>query len=292
MLIRKLLVIVAAIFSCAAAGQKKISREAYDSVAVQLTLATDSNSFWKNQVNELRRHCDKKTDSILMIWSENDKTKRQHDSIKNEKEFFCDHAYSNILGQLWASRNLLEQEVRSFIPGIVKADSLRDWDSLFNKEMPAYCFHLYDSARSHGVLLNIPALRKLHEVLKTRGCGWQIPQREDVEKLRTGLSVIRPMLSQAITSKRMATPHWKKPGSDLFDLDIVPLSYRRNSKDGWFGGTTAAFYCFNENDPQLKQRMLLVELDEDFPNQILISEKDLSDDHSNLGVYVRLIKKQ
>ena len=87
-------------------------------------------------------------------------------------------------------------------------------------------------------------------------------------------------------------PKWLKPGLDIFDMHIAPLSYRRNTNNEWSGKTEAGFYCLNKKDPNIAQNIYIAYLyDYDPASPIEVESKEITADESNFGLYVRLVGK-
>jgi hypothetical protein len=85
---------------------------------------------------------------------------------------------------------------------------------------------------------------------------------------------------------------WTKPGYDLFNMHLVPLSYRRNNNTEWFGDKhEASFFCWNKEDPDMKSILFMAQINDNNLDKINLSKKDLTNDDNNFGVYIRLIKK-
>ncbi|MBM3431824.1 MAG: hypothetical protein FJX92_02315 [Bacteroidetes bacterium] len=208
------------------------------------------------------------------------------------EQYYDMRAHTYIFDQCWSRDNLSEKDVRCLLPNIKEASRLEDWNDAYEHGEPAFCYHPDDSDKKNGVLLNIPAIKRLRKELKNNDIGWQIPDSLDVAKLKQGLLRYKSSITQMITSSSATGLKWAKPGVDLFGWNLLPLSFRVNVPDyEWFGKTSATFLCLNNKaDVDMKNSLYVFEIDQSNPNEIYLSKQIIDNDNQNYGVYVRLIK--
>ncbi len=202
--------------------------------------------------------------------------------------------YSTIGKQKWTSNNLSESDLKSISKEFILANTDEEWTQLFNIETPAYCYHRDDNNKENGVLLNLFALKLLQKNIDDLKLSWRLPVKSDFDNLLNTLKAVKVFsIASLLTSGTTTIPAWKKPGIDLFDMHIIPLSYRRNNATKWYGQTEATIYCLNLDDPGLSSTLKMVEINdsEEDKNTFIFKSKDVTGEDKNIGVYVRLIKK-
>lgn len=271
--------------SIQANSQKK--NELIDNLKLQIKdnekeiLSLDSN------IKKLKLEIDQKIKNISFLDSSLAVLKVKMDSILNFEETFLSRPYVTIFNQKWAQNYLDVKSVKTFIPTILEANSTEQWIQAFDKNYPAYCYHVFDSLKIKGVLLNIPAIRLLRDTLEKSSGGWRIPNSKDVQILKSNLEKYKNQITEIITSSGTNQIKWAKNGTDIFGLDLVPLAYRRNKITEWYGKTFASFFYINENDTKITKTFNLFEIYEDTPNEIILSNIE---EISNYGVFIRLLK--
>jgi uncharacterized protein (TIGR02145 family) len=199
----------------------------------------------------------------------------------------------NIGAMKWASKNLDYDQIKSIIPDIILANDSLLWEKVFADKKPACCFHKDDSLKQYGVLLNIPALKTLATQLGKINTEWRLPYQTDfdsITKMLQNTKLPNPILL-VLSNYNNTLPRWKKPGFDLFDMQIAPLSYRLNNEKVWYGGDAASFYCYDESNASLDNILLIAEINDTDKSRFIMKEKDLEEKRNNYGLYVRLIKK-
>ncbi len=261
----------------------------------QKELLEQNNNFITTNIKLEKRVKDLVADSIASstkikdLEQANEKFNTKHLNQLNDLEYRC------VGHQKWANKNITEGLIKELVPEIKEANEISEWEKLYKEEKPAYCFHKLDPLHNYGVLLNVYALKKLNESNRYLASDWTLPKQEDFDTLSLTLSNIKPgsLISLITSNNSSPKPNWKKEGIDIFDLQIAPLSYRRNTSTEWFGETSASFYCFNSDDFDLKSNLKMAEINEtdDGKKPVKIISKDLTDDFNNFGIYVRLIKK-
>ena len=202
--------------------------------------------------------------------------------------------YSTIGKQKWTSNNLSEIEIKSITKDIIMANSDEEWEAAFSQSKPAYCYHRDDNNRSNGVLLNLFALKQLYKKLEASQSEWRLPTQSDFDNLLNTLKSIKgSTVVSLLASSSTTIPSWKKPGFDMFDMHLLPLSYRRNNETKWYGTTETTIFCLNPDDVNLTTTMKMIEINdsEEDKNSLIIKSKDITSEDNNIGVYVRLIKK-
>ena len=235
----------------------------------------------------------RKTDSILEL-------NNKYEDLKNEiadkvtVKPLQSIVFSTIGKQKWASNNLSESELKSISKEIVMANTDEEWEAAFSQAKPAYCYHRDDNNRSNGVLLNLFALKKLYKKLEASQSEWRLPTQSDFDNLLNTLKSIKGnTVVSLLVSSSTTIPSWKKPGIDLFDMHLLPLSYRRNNETKWYGTTETTVFCLNPDDINLTTTMKMIEINdsEEDKNSLVVKSKDITSEDNNIGVYVRLIKK-
>lgn len=237
------------------------------------------------------------TDSLNEIAKELEvKRKALNDceSRLSQKDPLADLQNAMVFDQAWAVRNLNEKEVRALISSIRYADNLEQWIEQSKNKQPAYCYHLEDTGRKFGVLLNIPALEAVQKALNEKAFVWKVPMKEDVDRLAAAFSKHQKFSPFQLIISSSAAPtkkNWKRAGIDFFGMNLVPLSFRLNDNRQWYGGDEASFFCADPSTIEVKERLSLCILDEGLQN-FYLSTQDLTEEFNHYGVYVRLIKKQ
>jgi uncharacterized protein (TIGR02145 family) len=272
--------------------KKEIKNSQIESdIASQKTALQIRNS---NLLNQLQ-------DSINVIKELNIKLNEAKNKIPNSKKIkkglepIFEMDYSSIGRQKWTSENLNKEQILALLPEINLVQETNEWNENFTKGNPAYCYHKDDTQKKHGVLLNIPAVKLLNAKLQNSDIEWRFPMAEDIDSLNGFLkstkvqSIVSLMISN---SQGSDMAKWSKPGYDLFDMHLVPLSYRRKNNTEWFGGGhEASFFCWNKEDAEMKSILFIAQINDNNLDKINLSKKDLTNDDNNFGVYVRLIKK-
>ena len=217
---------------------------------------------------------------------------------KNIEPLLADLEYRNIGPLRWASKNLDEKQVKLLIETIVEAQDSTMWEKCALDTKPAYCYHKDDVEKKYGVLLNIPALKLLSKSQKLKESNWRLPLQADFDSVTKILISIKPndikptnSISLLLNKSTASKPQWKKPGSDLFDMQIAPLSFRLNNAKQWYGGDAASFFCYEPAYENLNDILLIAEINDSEKNRIVLREQDLLDKYNNFGVFVRLIRK-
>ncbi len=219
---------------------------------------------------------------------------QKSNSKKNKNvEPLADLEYRNIGTLKWASKNLDVKQVESLIGKIEKSQDLDTWNKYALEKKPAYCFHKDDVEEKYGVLLNIPALILLCQSPILKGSNWRLPLQADFDSVTKILLNTKQTntISLLINSSNASKPQWKKPGTDLFDMHIAPLSFRLNNSKEWYGGDAASFFCYEQAYEKLDDILLIAEINDSEKNRIVLREQDLLDKYNNFGVFVRLIRK-
>lgn len=280
-------IIISCIFisqSICAQKPKKLSKEEIDSKVdslkwciTQIKVLKDEKSALENLKNNLQ-------DEIQKCNSKKN---------KNAEPLLADLEYRNIGSLKWASKNLDEKQVESLIGKIYLAPDSALWSKYALEKKPAYCFHKDDVEKKYGVLLNIPALILLSQSQKLKETNWKLPLQADFDSVTKILLNTKQTntISLLINSSNASKPQWKKPGTDLFDMHIAPLSFRLNNAKEWYGGDAASFFCYEQAYEKLDDILLIAEINDSEKNRIVLREQDLLDKYNNFGVFVRLIRK-
>lgn len=236
----------------------------------------------------------KKSASNIENLSEAVKQKEERiEELISEKNFLS-RPQTTIHNQIWATGYLTREDVLFLVPDTKEINSLSDWNDAYSKNQPAFIYHENDKKKEFGVLVNLPALRKINEELKKRPLGWKLPDPSDIEKLKENLQKIKEYtLLNILTSNRIEAPSWKKKGSDLFGWNMPPLSFMRNESNNWYTipGTASFVYVNESEDPGMMKSVSIVEMDESEQNNIFTLDKDIVTGNPNYALYVRLIKK-
>jgi uncharacterized protein (TIGR02145 family) len=202
--------------------------------------------------------------------------------------------YSTIGKQKWTSMNLSENDLKSISNDFILANSEEEWENALKLMNPAFCYHRDDKNRSNGVLLNLFGLTLLNKKIEELKSEWRLPEQSDFEDLLTTLKNVKgTSVVSMLTSSTELTPAWKNPGIDLFNMHLIPLSYRRNNSTKWYGQTETTLYCLYKDDLLLTSTLKMVEINDsnEDKNNLIIKSKDITGEDKNIGIYVRLIKK-
>jgi len=212
---------------------------------------------------------------------------------KKTEPLLADLEYRNIGPLKWASQNLDEKQIKLIIESIVEAQDSAMWEKCALDKKPAYCYHKEDVDKKYGVLLNIPALFTLSQSQKLKESNWRLPLQADFDSVTKILLSTKQTntISLLINSSNASKPQWKKPGMDLFDMHIAPLSFRLNNAKVWYGGDAASFFCYEPAYEKLDDILLIAEINDSEKNRIVLLEQDLLGKYNNFGVFVRLIRK-
>lgn len=197
-------------------------------------------------------------------------------------EFERDAKLIKIGKQEWDAQNLRVNKLNDGTP-IILAQSRQDWDSLFNKKVPAYCLHKSDSTSDFGYMYNYYAL----ESGKLAPKGFKIPDRFDIELLKQflqGVSKNGAALLKASNSADSTLLNWDTPGSDAFGLEIRPFGFRVNNTTEWYINDKIYFWCQTD----IKEKMSILVLSE-LNEMPFLLEKNVNDANTNYGLFVRCI---
>jgi hypothetical protein len=269
--------------SICAQKAKKLSKEEIDS-------KVDSLDLCLRQIKVLKE--EKSAIENLKKNLEAEIQKSNSKKNKTAEPLLADLEYRNIGPLKWANKNLDEKQVKLIIESIVEAQDSAMWEKCA-LETPAYCYHKEDVDKKYGVLLNIPALRLLSQSQKLKESNWRLPLQADFDSVTKILLSTKQTntISLLINSSNASKPQWKKPGMDLFDMHIAPLSFRLNNAKQWYGGDAASFFCYEPAYENLNDILLIAEINDSEKNRIVLREQDLMDKYNNFGVFVRLIRK-
>ena len=252
----------------------------------ELTTAKNNLRIQQNQIKS-------KSDSILDLKKIQDALKMEIAERPKIKPLQL-LQYSTIGKQKWSSMNLTEEDLKSVSNDFILANSEEEWENALRMMKPAYCFHRDDKNKSNGVLLNLFGLALLNKQLEDLKSEWRLPEQSDFDDLLITLKNVKgTSVVSMLTSSTKTTPAWKNPGIDLFDLHLIPLSYRRNNTTKWYGQTETTIYCLYKDDLLLKSTLKMVEINdsEEDKNTLVVKSKDITGEDKNIGIYVRLIKK-
>jgi len=179
--------------------------------------------------------------------------------------------------QVWAAENLkvstFNQEEK-----IAFAPNRKEWDSLFAKQIPAYCFFDKDTIGNNGYLYNYYAFSSPNLAPK----GWRIPNQNDILQLNKNLG--KDSVHSANYFKSNELNSWNNVGLDLFNLSIKPFGFRLSDSKEWYSGSKIFFAAQSTNRSKFSVIVLT-----DFNEDIFILEKDIAVE--NYGLYVRCIKQ-
>jgi uncharacterized protein (TIGR02145 family) len=270
-------------------GQNRIDvKDENESVKRELKTLEGVVDSLKRDLRSCKAEIDARNASINKLNNKLNDVNNRFESISKQPTSYLSEPTVTIFNQQWAKAYLSAQQLKSYVPSAFEVTTEAGWDSAYNKNLPVYCFHEFDSAKVHGVLLNIPAIRLLKYALKRSLEGWQIPDTKDIVLLKRNLEICKDRLTNLVISSNTSSPKWSKGGSDAFGWNLVPLAYRRSIGSKWFGKTFASFFYLNERDPEIKNQFSLFEIYDDTPNKIFLTEVEKI---SNYGVFIRLIKK-
>lgn len=272
-------------FSLQVKSQKK--SEQIESLKTELRENDSIKRAVEKKIEECEKKYSKNEETIAHLKTELTLLRQGNDSILKIQNIFINRPYVSIFNQNWAKSYLSAKDAQALIATISEAKSLEEWELAFRKNAPAYCYHEFDTAKQHGVLLNIPAIRLLNDTLEKLSLCWRIPDAKDIQLLNNNLQKYKKQLTEMITSQGASYPKWAKSGTDVFGWNLVPLAYRRTTSIQWFGKTFASFFFINSTDPKIKKSFSLFEIYEDTPNEITLSDVD---EITNYGIYIRLIK--
>jgi uncharacterized protein (TIGR02145 family) len=250
-------------------------------------------SILKTKIKQQQEEIDKQREIIRNIKPPIDSIEKSNPDNRNVLPLSLSN-YSTIGKQKWASSNLNEKELKSISNDFVLSTSEEEWKTAFENKIPAFCYHRDDNNKTNGVLLNLFALILLQKKLEELKLDWRLPVKSDFDSLTIMLKQVKGVsIFSLLASSTKSSPAWVKPGVDLFDMHLIPLSYRRNNTTKWYGKTEATFFCMNTEDPLLVSSLKMAEINdsEEDKNIILIKSKDVTGEDKNIGVYVRLIKK-
>jgi uncharacterized protein (TIGR02145 family) len=280
-----LLVFALIFFSLQVKSQKRSDQ--LESLKIELRENDSIKGVIEKKMEECKKEASKNEATIANLKIELTLLRQSKDSILKIQSIFVNRPYVSIFNQNWAKSYLSAMDAEALIGTISEAKSIDDWELAFKKNLPAYCYHEFDSAKQHGVLLNIPAIRLLNDTLEKLSFLWRLPDSKDIELLNNNLKKYKKQLTEIITSQSTSFPKWAKSGTDVFGWNLVPLAYRRTASTQWFGKTFASFFFKNDTDPKIKKSFSLFEIYEDTPNEITLSDVD---EITNYGIYIRLIK--
>jgi hypothetical protein len=269
--------------------QQKLKKE-------EIEKLIDSLNDSKNLVKVLNEKISNIEKSKNKLESELQESKQK--KINNPETLFADLDYRTIGPLKWASKNLDVKQVVSIFDKIEEAKDSVTWNKCALEKKPAYCFHNDDIEKKYGVLLNIPALILLSQSKKLQESNWRLPEQADFDSVTKILlsskstdNKIINTITLLINNSKAPNPAWKKPGVDLFDMHIAPLSFRLNNTKEWYGGDAASFFCYEKAYEKLDDILLIAEINDTEKNRIVLREQDLLDKYNNFGVFVRLIHK-
>lgn len=256
----------------------------------------EMNKF-KDSIKVLDKNINGKDAEISAKEKEINNLTKRLDRLNSKGTLLSELDYRNIGKFRLTANNLSEEQIKLLIPSIELAQSREDWLKASKSDKPAFCYHREDITKRYGVLLNIPALVELQKVLQDeKSVRWRLPEPKDFNYILEYMKKVRGNTPYyLLASSSTEEPKWASPGIDLFDLNIVPLSYRRISVTEWSGKNQAGFYCLNEGDPKIKKNIYIAYINNYDPNNpIEVESKGIvfGEDESCFGLYVRLIGKE
>ena len=207
-----------------------------------------------------------------------EKLQGQIDAIERDAKLI------KIGNQKWDTDNLKVTALNDGTP-IFFADTRQKWDSLFQIEEPAYCYHKNDSTGSYGYLYNYYAI----ESGKLAPNGMRIPLKSDMQVLMGFLnteSTKGAMLLKSKDTTAISLPSWKTVGMDKYGLNLKPCGFRLDDSKEWYFANKVYYWCKSLESKKIE--MVVITEINDVP---FLLEKSIEEKNSNYGLYVRCIKQ-